>query len=245
MSDLAWMPIVMYHRILARGASPQDPYSIPVDLLEAQLDWFAAHGFAPVPLDLALQPPARGEARRFAVTFDDGYADCLELALPVLQARGVPATVYVVSGAVGGRADWDGGAPVLSVEGLRQLQREGVFVGSHGRTHIRLSRLPEPELESEVRGSKADLEDLLGSAVRHFAYPHHSLDATAIDAVRAAGYESGAGGHEDRHQRFNLHRLDAVRIGTPVLGLRIRGLHRRVRAVPLPASLRSLARAIA
>ena len=240
-----WLPIVMYHRILERGGqSGADPYSVSVDLLEAQLDWFASHSFAPVPLDLALQVPAPGETRRFAVTFDDGYADCLELALPVLRSRGVPATVFVVSKAVGGHADWDGGAAILSRDGLRELHSEGVFIGSHGRTHRRLAGLPRHELESEVWGSKSDLEDLLGTAVRHFAYPHHSFDRDVVEVVRDGGYDGAAGGHEATHDRFNLHRIDAVRLGRPKLGLRLRGVHRRARRLPLPMPVRNLVRAV-
>ncbi|HEY8680955.1 MAG TPA: polysaccharide deacetylase family protein [Candidatus Dormibacteraeota bacterium] len=236
-----WLPIVMYHRILERGGqSGADPYSVSVDLLEAQLDWFASHSFAPVPLDLALQVPAPGETRRFAVTFDDGYADCLELALPVLRSRGVPATVFVVSKAVGGHADWDGGAAILSRDGLRELHSEGVFIGSHGRTHRRLAGLPRHELESEVWGSKSDLEDLLGTAVRHFAYPHHSFDRDVVEVVRDGGYDGAAGGHEATHDRFNLHRIDAVKIGRPSLALRIRGVHRRARRLPVPPPVRKL-----
>jgi peptidoglycan/xylan/chitin deacetylase (PgdA/CDA1 family) len=241
----SWLPILMYHRILERGEGPgADPYSVSVELLEAQLDWFASHSYVPVPLDLALQAPAPGEARRFAVTFDDGYADCLELALPALRSRGVPATVFVVSKAVGGHADWDGGAPILSRDGLLELQAEGIFIGSHGRTHRRLAGLARPELDSEVWGSKGDLEDLLGTAVRHFAYPHHSFDSDVVDAVRDAGYAGAAGGHEATHDRFNLHRIDAARIGRPILGLRLRGVDRRARRLPVPAPLRKLLGAI-
>lgn len=245
MVETTWLPILMYHRILERGElSADDPYSVSVDLLEAQLDWFASHSYTPVPLDLALQAPAQGETRRFAVTFDDGYADCLELALPALRSRGVPATVFVVSKAVGGRADWDGGAPILSRDGLRELQTEGIFIGSHGRSHRRLAGLPRHELESEVRGSKGDLEDLLGMAVRHIAYPHHSFDGDVVEVVREGGYDGAAGGHEGTHDRFNLHRIDAARIGRPILGLRLRGVDRRARRVPFPAPVRKLLGAI-
>jgi peptidoglycan/xylan/chitin deacetylase (PgdA/CDA1 family) len=227
MGALRWMPILMYHRILARGVPPgNDPYATPVELFELQLDWLAAHSYLPVPLDLALRDPALREGPRFAVTFDDGYADCLELALPVLQSRAVPATVFVVSSQVGGRADWDSGAPLLSASGILELQSEGIFIGSHGRTHRRLAGLPPDDLAVEVRVSRRELQDLTGAPVRHFAYPHHSLDEDAVDEVRRAGYDSGSGGLQGVHDRFNLHRLDASHLRPPLLGLRARGFRR-------------------
>ena len=100
------------------------------------------------------------------------------------------------------------------------------------------------ELESEVWGSKGDLEDLLGTAVRHFAYPHHSFDGDVVEVVREAGYDGAAGGHEGTHVRFNLHRIDAARIGRPILGLRLRGVDRRVRRLPVPSPVRKLLGAI-
>jgi peptidoglycan/xylan/chitin deacetylase (PgdA/CDA1 family) len=241
------MPILMYHRVVEREPE-RDPNQlcVSVERLDRQLAWMAAHGYAAVPLDLALRPSARGEGRRFAITFDDGYRDNLELALPVLERHSVPATLFLVSGAIGGRSTWDGEPqPLLSASEVLEMRSAGVLVGSHGATHRRLAGLDESELEDEVAGSRAALEDLVQAPVRFFCYPHHSLDERVLRAVREAGYAGAVGGRGLEHQAFNLHRIDAWRLDERQLAVRASGLHRWARRQPLPAPLRNLLKRVA
>lgn len=185
-----------------------------------------------------------GEERVAAVTFDDGYADVLEQGLPVLRALGVPATIYVVTGAVGGRAvafpEEDGTVPadLADWDALRAARDAGWEIGSHAREHRRLARLPAAEQRALVAGSREDLERALGTRPRAFAYPYGSYGPETIAAVRDAGFENAAttlrglvrpgddpfqllrvtmGGHRAAH-RLRLAKLLAVHAG--VLPLR-------------------------
>lgn len=95
--------VVCYHRVLRntgrRGAGESVAEGIPAETFEAQMRFMLRH-FEPVAASAAvLAPAARG--LRFAVTFDDGYADNIEVAAPILRRLGIPATFYVVSSYVG------------------------------------------------------------------------------------------------------------------------------------------------
>jgi peptidoglycan/xylan/chitin deacetylase (PgdA/CDA1 family) len=72
---------------------------------------------------------------------------------------------------------------------LARMQRCGITIGSHTRTHARLSREPIDTLAEEVEGSRQELEHVLGRSVKHLAYPDGSFDRACVRAVAAAGYE--------------------------------------------------------
>jgi peptidoglycan/xylan/chitin deacetylase (PgdA/CDA1 family) len=243
LSPLTWMPILMYHRIVEREpVFDPDGVCTSVDRLAEHLDWLAEHDFAGVPLELACRGAQPGEGRRFAITFDDGYAETLDLAFPVLEARSLPAIVFVVSGLVGGRATWNAEPQrLLSRSEVLELDAAGIFIGSHSRSHARLSSLGNDAIKDEVRGSRQELEDLLGRQVRFFAYPHHDRDERVVTEVENAGYAGAAGGRDGSHERYNLHRIDAGRMSTRQLALHVSGMHRWARRQPLARVVRNLA----
>jgi peptidoglycan/xylan/chitin deacetylase (PgdA/CDA1 family) len=142
-------------------------------------------------------PYLRGEksGRVVAITFDDGYLDTLEQALPVLNTFGFTATCYVVSGGMGGFNEWDSAElnvhkKLMSAEQAKAWQAAGMEVGAHSRTHPRLTKCTDEELQAELAGSRADLEALTGASVTQFCYPYGDLDTRVADAVRKAGYSA-------------------------------------------------------
>ncbi|HEV2269776.1 MAG TPA: polysaccharide deacetylase family protein [Steroidobacteraceae bacterium] len=130
-----------------------------------------------------------------ALTFDDGYADTLTTAAPLLKQYGVRATCYVVSGAVGAYNRWDAEyvrerKPLMSREQLDQWLAAGMEVGSHSLSHPRLHELPQDVAQHEIAGSRAALRNLLGVPIEHFAYPFGAFNADIVECVRRAGYAS-------------------------------------------------------
>ncbi|MGE0453602.1 MAG: polysaccharide deacetylase family protein [Vicinamibacteria bacterium] len=103
-SGTASRPLVLgYHRVVAEPADARrwlPGMSVSRATLERQLDWVGRRcRFAT--LDELAEPPAGGRPLA-AVTFDDGYADVHENALPLLRRKGIPAAIFVVSDLVGG-----------------------------------------------------------------------------------------------------------------------------------------------
>ena len=145
----------------------------------------------------AAMPYLRGEKRgRVAViTFDDGYVDTLENALPILQKNGFSATCYFISQRTGQYNDWDAAAlnvrkSLMSDEQIHTWHAAGMEVGAHSRTHPRLSGCTDTELQNEVAGSKTDLETLTGSAISQFCYPYGDFDERVSTAVKLAGFDA-------------------------------------------------------
>jgi peptidoglycan/xylan/chitin deacetylase (PgdA/CDA1 family) len=139
-----------------------------------------------------------------AITFDDAFASVRELAFPILSAFGLVATVFVVTDYADGRRKIDflstdthgvdeSEVRALSWAELDELARAGWEIGSHTRTHPRLTRLDDGTLAAELHESRAACEHALGRPCRSLAYPFGDVDARVVTAVRAAGYETAAG----------------------------------------------------
>jgi peptidoglycan/xylan/chitin deacetylase (PgdA/CDA1 family) len=136
-------------------------------------------------LDEALDRLSAGTAPRRAVvvTFDDAWADYHANALGPLVEHAIPSTMYVPSRLL----DTPGH---LTRAQLREIAGTGVRIGAHSRTHADLPRCSDAELERQIRGSREDLEDLLGEPVTRFAYPGGRHDARVRAAIAAAGFHS-------------------------------------------------------
>jgi peptidoglycan/xylan/chitin deacetylase (PgdA/CDA1 family) len=210
------------------------------------IDGLRAEGVRFATLDELLAPApatstASSRAHRVAITFDDGFRSVREQALPVLAAASVPFTVFVVSDWVGRDNRWPSqpaGIARFELMGwkeLAELRAAGVELGGHTANHVHLRGLAAAELARELDDSKRRLEQELGAAVRHFAYPYGSHDAASVAQVRA-GYASAVTtklaflpeppSARDRHL---LPRLDAWYLREPARRLPLFGGRSRAR----------------
>ncbi|PYP75338.1 MAG: polysaccharide deacetylase [Gemmatimonadetes bacterium] len=194
MSDA--VPILMYHEVSARPDPRYRKYTLMPQEFEQQLDWLRAHGYESVSMDDVLAA-RRGErmlpARPVAITFDDGGRDCLENAVPALVQRGYAATFYIVAGVVGGPMRWLNAEigfelPAADWPTLRAAEASGMHCEAHSVTHPRLAKVSADACRDELTRGRAMLEEGLGHAVRHLAYPFGSYSAETIALAREAGY---------------------------------------------------------
>ncbi len=258
------LTVVMFHRTLApddpRHASSDPDYNLEPERLAQSFAFFRKHYHA-VSLQQVLDCRRHGAAlprRPLLITFDDGWADNFDYALPALQRAGMPALMFVVADAVGRRqpfyqerliAAWrlgqlsvatlasalgphldldkmwldeslvslrklvsvleslepaaretvldatgstldDGLRHMVNRDELMQLERGGVALGLHGKTHVPLTRAAD--LESELSGARTALGQQLDRPVESLvsmSFPHGAHDASIAGQARDAGYE--------------------------------------------------------
>ncbi len=183
--------ILMYHSI--KVGSP-DPYSVPPDAFRRQLEALLEEGFEIVPLSSflpLLQAGQVGALRKKAVlTFDDGYRDFAETALPILLEYRAPATVFLVTGMLGKSASWSRcstGERLMSEREAHLVRASGFTLGSHTATHADLTSLGPHELKWQLHDSREVLTSL-GEGFHAFSYPWGAWSPAAAQAVRDAGY---------------------------------------------------------
>ena len=183
--------IFMYHSV---GVRPHDPNNLCVtpERFEEQMAALKRRGLRGVSIAELQAARAAGSARGLiGLTFDDGYTDVVDNALPILQKFGFSGTFYVLAGRIGGANEWDEGTPwpLVDEAGIRRWADAGFEVGSHGTLHLKLEGADPEVLRSEVVDSREKLSALLGKPVDGYCYAYGSMDAAARAAVAEAGYE--------------------------------------------------------
>jgi len=184
----------MYHSICSLQNNPNRIFTSP-RLFEAHMRYLKRRNLRGVSMRELLRAESRGNAKGLVgLTFDDGYEDFLQNAVPVLERFGFSATVFVVAGMLGGENRWEfRGDPrprmnLLGVDGIREVAARGMEVGSHSMTHPKLLGLESGLLNEEVSGSRRVLSEVLGEPVDGFCYPYGFLDSASVQAVRRARY---------------------------------------------------------
>jgi peptidoglycan/xylan/chitin deacetylase (PgdA/CDA1 family) len=148
-----------------------------------------------VPVKADSHQPLTPFAWHAAITFDDGLTSFRENALPELEARGIPSTVFAVADRLGTVPSWTRFSPgampdekMMNGEELRSLP-PSVLIGSHGATHERLTELSDRDARREIGESRSHLEAILGRPVTLFSFPYGACDARLEQYCRDAGYE--------------------------------------------------------
>jgi peptidoglycan/xylan/chitin deacetylase (PgdA/CDA1 family) len=179
------------------------PWAITTLQLRAQLKLLVERGYRGRTFHDAVTSTSAGPT--LVVTFDDAFSSVIDRAHPILSSLGLPATVFAVTDfADSGRAlewpgmeGWRGGAydaetRGLSWQDLEHLADAGWEIGSHTRTHPRLTQVADDVLANELGQSREACERALGRPCRSLAYPYGDVDLRVTAAAAAAGYEAAA-----------------------------------------------------
>lgn len=191
----------MYHEVADRSevdelaGVTQRGYILEREAFDAQMSFLAEAGFHSISLDQLHDWSLAGRplpANPVAITFDDGFSGNYRHACPILHRLGLNATFFVVTNRIGD-------AHMLSWENLRNMRALGMAIESHTQNHPLLSTLTEARTREELAGSKAAIEDKLGSPVRFLSLPNGDSNPYYATQAGELGYLGGCG------SRFGLN----------------------------------------
>lgn len=213
--------ILFYHRVDDKFPNP---WTIPCREFERQIDWLQDHCDV-ISLAEAQHRIVGGQNDRLSacITFDDGYADNCEFALPLLLERHLPFTYFVSLQYLVEQSpfphDVERGVPLApnTIDEIQYLADEGVEIGAHTRTHPDLGTIHnEQQLYDEVVVSSDELSQRIGHQISYFAFPfgqRENLNDTVFRLAKQAGFRgvcSAYGGYNyPTDDGFHLQRIHA------------------------------------
>tara|TARA_R110002073_G_scaffold293075_1_gene458537 strand:+ start:94888 stop:95742 length:855 start_codon:yes stop_codon:yes gene_type:complete len=217
--------ILMFHRV---DSLPHfDQLTVSPGRFSQQMD-ILARSYRVISLTQALTELANGKVKRntVVITFDDGYLDNLTHALPMMEERGLPASVFVTTEFASGAQQHPryGSSARLHMnwgEVKEWLRFPGNEVGAHSRSHPYLQRVSDEQCREEIAGC---MGDMAAAGVAHngiFCYPSGDVTEREAHRVRASGYVAAVtvapGVNFPTTNRFWLHRTEVTDRDTPLL----------------------------
>jgi peptidoglycan/xylan/chitin deacetylase (PgdA/CDA1 family) len=195
------LAILGYHKIGEPSHGGwQTWFYVPEEIFAGHLSYLREHGWQVIDLLALFRGIAAPESlpeRAALLTFDDGYRSIRTVALPWLLRFGFPAVLFVSTDYIGGSNDFDAGQEpeeaICNWDELRELERLGVSIQSHGASHRAFSKLSLPEQEEDLTRSRITLEAGLEKPVEVFAYPYGDGGTEPRSTGRAlerAGYRA-------------------------------------------------------
>jgi peptidoglycan/xylan/chitin deacetylase (PgdA/CDA1 family) len=193
------IPVLLYHSVTTAPGDLIADFSTSPDMFRRHLDVIVEEGHRFLTFAGLFQALGSGQLpeKTVLLTFDDGYADFADVALPAIRERGLGATLFLTTGFLrdgppdlrtAGPSD-----PMLSWAQLGELAAAGVEIGAHSHSHPQMDTCAGPRLREECVRPKALLEKALQQPVDFFAYPHGYNGPRVRTAVRRAGYTGAAG----------------------------------------------------
>jgi peptidoglycan/xylan/chitin deacetylase (PgdA/CDA1 family) len=164
------------------------------------------------------------------LTFDDGFEDFYLNAVPALKKYGFTACIFIITGYIGKKSNWDYNwgrfkRRHLSWEQISDLSQAGFEIGSHTANHPDLTRIPQRYLNFEMQASKETLEDKLGREIKFLSYPFGRYNRVVQDEAERIGYKGAftLGGNLSRKRNgtFSIPRMGVYLLDSP-LSLKIK-----------------------
>jgi len=194
--------ILMYHRVLPEKPAKNTRWHyVTVTEFRRQLELIDKLGFTPITFadyQLSIEGKLTLPAKPIMITFDDGYVDTLEHAVPVLLEYHMRAVVFVMGNRSLKSAIWDQTGdsdycPLMTDEQIRTVQQLGFEIGAHSLNHFELTRLTDFDTLVEVSNSKLAIERMLNTRIQTFSYPYGSVDERVKKVVADSGFRFACG----------------------------------------------------
>lgn len=177
------IPVLNYHSVTI---DPGNVVVISPTKLEEQLTYLHDHGYTPVSLATFIsliegQSVEAAPEKPVLLTFDDGYIDNYEQAMPLLAKYAFPATLFISPG----MNDQEG---YLNWEQIKKLQEAGWDIQPHGMTHPHLPQLSADQQAFEILEARKQIEDKLGTKADVYCYPYGEYNKTTLKLLKDHGF---------------------------------------------------------
>ncbi len=188
-SDSVHVPVLMYHHVGYLTGNDALVYDLTVSPndFESQLNYFRELGYHSVSIEQiysALEFGTPLPVKPIAITFDDGYKDVFQYAVPILQKNRFVGSFAVIPNLIGtpGYATWDD---------IIESYKSGMEIVSHSKNHLDLinTKYSPEELRQEIFNSKQILEEKLNTQINFFVYPYGHNNEHVQSLVKEAGYK--------------------------------------------------------
>ena len=187
---LGTVPVLAYHRLSEGEAGSQNRYHLAPAAFEAQLQWLHDNGYKTLTLEAFRACVWDGVPcpdQSVLITFDDGYRDTFEIAVPLLERYGMSATIFLPTAYVGGRAEWDAPfgtpPPLMGWDDVRAARERGIDFALHGAAHLPLTGLNAGAFAEDINRARAMFTAELGYASDAIAYPYADYDEPSARAL--------------------------------------------------------------
>ncbi len=172
------LPVLCYHHVGEALPNSWPLLTVSPEVFRRQIEWLSSNGYAGIHAADWLAWLRKGTVlpeKPVLVTFDDGYSDLIEHAIPVLENASCKATIFIVSQHIGAASTWDvplghPSRPLMNAEQVQECPSHGIEIGAHSRVHPDLRTLPDAALKAELEGCRADLTELMSRPVNTLAY---------------------------------------------------------------------------
>lgn len=177
------IPVLNYHSV---AIDPGNIVVITPDKLAEHMAYLHDHGYTPLSLEAFIRllegdKSEKAPEKPVLLTFDDGYIDNYEQAMPILAKYGFPATLFVSPGMTG----QDG---YLNWEQIKKMQAGGWDIQPHGMSHPHLPKLTADEQAYEIVEARKQIEEHLGTKADVFCYPYGERNKTTLKLLKQHGF---------------------------------------------------------
>lgn len=168
--------ILMYHRV---NDDINMELSVKINKFKWQMNYLMRKNYKVISMEEAFQMIKKKSiyGKYIVLTFDDGYKDIFDNALPILKQLNYPSIHYIVPGYIESNRvfPWDkelGESRLMNWKQVKELNEDKLFeIGSHTLNHYDLDKLDEKTLRIELEESKNILYEKMLKEIKHFAYP--------------------------------------------------------------------------
>jgi peptidoglycan/xylan/chitin deacetylase (PgdA/CDA1 family) len=192
--------ILMYHSISDRADKKSHPYYQTVTSpgrFAEQMQWLDEANAEVIALEQWNEPFTNDSRLRAIITFDDGFADFLTDAFPVLRQHGYTATMFLPTAFIGTGKELLPGVRHLNWDEVRQLSLAGISFGSHTVSHRHLDKISLADIHEEVKQSAETIAAQIGMKVTGFSCPfafpqaYKGIIGALRESLRDCGYTVG------------------------------------------------------